>query len=306
MPSSPEFLIDGILPANEVHLFGGSSGSGKTTLLFQLLSEWQEGKDVLGHASHPVPYAYLSLDRSLSSVQRTLERIQLSDQITRIITREKFPATITPKVIFEVGLNAYPDARALFVEGYQTLAGDKGNAYAPVASLLTNTAMLCTSHGVTLTGVAHASKMKMDERWQNSREVILGSVAWSAYSDTIIVLDHNEETHIVTCRIMPRNAASEQHEFVFGDRGILQPHIVGTKKDSFCLRIAALSAGRPVTRDEMRSWAKTASISTRTCDAAIKTCIENNLLDVIGSGIYERTTVSLPQISPDSDISLED
>lgn len=306
MTTSPEFLIEGILPANEVHLLGGSSGSGKTTLLFQVLADWQQGKDVFGHTSHPVPYAYMSLDRSRSSVQRTLQRIQLDDQITRIITREKFPTTITPKVIFDVGLANYPDSQAFFVEGYQTLAGDKGNSYAPVASLLTLSAMLCSHKKITLVGVAHAAKMKYDERWQNSREVLLGSVAWSAYSDTIIVLDHNEDTRIVTCRIMPRNAPSEQHEFVFGDRGILQPYVPRNKKHSFCMRIAALPHGRPVTRDEICSWGKEASISKRTCDAAIKTCLENNLLEVIGTGIYERTTVSPVENPPDFDVSIED
>lgn len=305
MASSPEFLIEGILPANEVHLLGGSSGSGKTTLLFQVLAEWQQGHDVFGHKSFPVPYAYLSLDRSRSSVQRTLARIGLNDQIPNIITREKFPKLITPKAMFDVGQAAFPESQAFFVEGYQTLAGDKGNSYSPVANLLTESAIICSAKHLTLLGVAHAAKLKREESWQNSREVLLGSVAWSAYSDTIIVLDHNEDTRIVTCRIMPRNAPSEQHEFIFGDRGILQPYVQRTKKDSFCMRIAALQAGRPITRDEIVSWGKSSSVSTRTCDAAIKTCIENNLLEVIGNGIYERTTVSLPEIPADPDITVE-
>lgn len=305
MSNTSEFLIEGILPAHEVHLFGGSSGSGKTTLLFQILSDWQRGNDVLGHKSFPVPYAYLSLDRSRSSVQRTLQRIQLDDQIDRIVTREKFPGVINPKIMFDIGLSAYPDSQAFFVEGYQTLAGDRGNSYAPVAHLLTTSAMICASRKLTLLGVAHASKLKQDERWQNSREVILGSVAWSAYSDTIIVLDNNEETKVVTCRIMPRNAPSEQHEFMFGDRGILQPYIPRSKKDSIALKIAALPAGRPLTKGEVTAWGKQMQVSTRTCEAAIKTCLENNLLEVIGTGIYERTSVCLTEFPSDPDIIVE-
>lgn len=86
MSQSPEFLIDEIMPANEVHLICGASGSGKTTWTFQeFLAEWQAGRSVSGHASHPVPYVYIALDRTRASVTRTLERLELADSITHIL-----------------------------------------------------------------------------------------------------------------------------------------------------------------------------------------------------------------------------
>ena len=89
MDNPLEFLIDGILPANEVHLLGVSSGSGKTTFTFQVfLAQWQKGEPLFGHQSNPVPYVYVSLDRSRSSVTRTLERLGLVEEITRIVCQE--------------------------------------------------------------------------------------------------------------------------------------------------------------------------------------------------------------------------
>src|SRR5690242_1448332 len=71
--SGPRSLIDRILPVHEVHILGGPSGAGKTRWLFQMLQEWKAGNSVLGYASNPVPYAYVSTDRSRESVKRTCE-----------------------------------------------------------------------------------------------------------------------------------------------------------------------------------------------------------------------------------------
>src|SRR2546425_5842464 len=80
-------LIDVILPEREVSLLGGPAGSGKTTWALQtLVEQWQRGKDVLGFKSHPVPWMYVSSDRSLDSVSATLERIKVPSRDVRVVS----------------------------------------------------------------------------------------------------------------------------------------------------------------------------------------------------------------------------
>lgn len=306
----PEFLIEGILPANEVHLLGGSSGSGKTTFAFQvLLANWQHSKPFFDHASYPVPYTYASLDRSRSSVMRTLGRLELQSEITRLVCQEDLPEdVIAPIATLKEILKCYPDSTLLIIEGIQLLAGDRGNGYVSVARVLKSMARFCSKYQITILGVCHTPKMRLDEGFQHPREALLGSVSWGAYSDTIIMLNLDELTKIITVNILPRNAPSEQHELIFGVNGVLEPFVRKTKQHQILIRVAALSVGRPVTRTEILNWGKEGKISTRTCEMAIQNALENNFLEVIGNGIYERTShaATVSDSTDDPEISLSD
>lgn len=307
MADSPEFLIEGILPAGEAHLIGGASGSGKTTWIFQnFLAPFIKGEPVFEHDSHPVPYVYLSMDRSRTSVNRTLARLKLTDEITRVICLEDMPEDcLTLSAILKFALGRYPDSKLVIVEGFALIAGEKTNGYTAVGHLMRRTARLCSQNGITIIGVCHAPKMRTDEAFQHSRELLLGSVSWAAYSDTIIVLNMDELTSVVTVKVMPRNAAMETYSLQFGVDGVLEPAIKANKQDVVCLKIAALSEGSPVTRQEIVQWGVRLHVALRTCDRAIKFCVENKVLESIGDGIYERSAICLPARHPDPDISIE-
>lgn len=304
----PEFLIDGILPANEVHLLGGSSGSGKTTFMFQiLLAEWQQGKPIFDHVSYPVPYVYISLDRSRSSVIRTLERLGLTSVITRLVCQEDIPEeAMSVETVLKEALKLYPDSRLVVIEGFQLLAGDGTGKYNSVARTLKKAARLCSKHRLTIIGICHSPKMKIDESFQHPREMLLGSVSWGAYSDTVITLNLDEMTGIINVHLMPRNAASEKHELRFGPNGVLEPVIHRSKKDVICVKIGALTEGRPITRNEIVQWGQHLHIGSRTCDSAIKICLDNGVLEAIGTGIYERSPLCLPELGHDPDIIVEE
>lgn len=308
MSESPEFLIEGILPAGEAHLIGGASGSGKTTWIFQnFLAQWIAGQPVFEHESHPVPYVYLSMDRSRSSVTRTLKRLGLLDVLTRIICLNEMPEDcLSLPAILKFALTKFPDAKLVIIEGFALIAGEKTNGYTAVGHLMRKTARICAKDGLTIIGVCHAPKMRTDEAFQHSRELLLGSVSWAAYSDTIIVLNMDEMTNVITVKVMPRNSAMESHNLQFGQNGVLQPVVTKQKKSFIQSRIEALTDGSPVTRDAIRSWGKASSISLRTVDAAIAASIENKVLTVIGEGIYERSSVSISPTSPDHDITVDE
>lgn len=287
-----EFLIDGILPSNEVHLLAGSSGSGKTTFLFQILAQWQDGIPVLGHTSHPVPYTYLSADRSSSSVKRTLQRLGLEDKITRMVCREDLPVGLTVATALQVSKDKYPDSKAFFIEGFQTLVGDRGNSYTPVASWLSAITAFCAKEGVTILGVCHSPKIKADEKFQHSREVVLGSVAWAAYSDTVIAMDQAEDTGVVTVKVLPRNAAKEEFQFIFGPNGVLTPFNGGGGRASLEMHIYGLAAGEEITRQQMLEVGRMTGVGRATVDRVIEKAVEDEVLKrIVGTqGTYCRVS----------------
>lgn len=303
---SYEFLIDGILPANEVHLLGGSSGSGKTTLVFQTLAAWQNGEDVFGHTSHPVPYVYASLDRSRSSVTRTLQRLDLESAITNIVCQEELPETANTIDAVITAINKlHPTARLFVLEGFQTLIGEKGNSYAPVASLLKRSAKICSKSQVTILGIAHSPKMKSDESFKHSRELILGSVAWGAYSDTIITVQLDESTGNIQVNVLPRNAASEVFYYVFGPQGRLISLDSAKPREAIRFKIEAVSAGSSIMRAEILQWAEAYGVSSKTADRVITECLKNKVLNAISPGIYERTHRHPLKIVDDFHVTVE-
>ena len=80
-----DYLIEDLFPAFEVHLIGGPSGSGKSTWALQtFVLDWQHGRQVLDKQSYPVPWAYISVDRSHRSVIRTLKRMSIEPESLRI------------------------------------------------------------------------------------------------------------------------------------------------------------------------------------------------------------------------------
>lgn len=302
----PEFLIEGILPANEVHLLGGSSGSGKTTLSFQMLALWQQGLPIFGHTSYPVPYAYVSIDRSAASVERTLTRVGLQDRITRTVCREHLINVTEIKHVVAGARNKYPDAKFFIVEGYQHLAGDKGNNYGRVASLLQNSTVICAKEKITLLGICHASKLRTDESFQHPREVLLGSVAWAAYSETVITMNRNEATGVVTVNVLPRNAPEEKHEMRFGLNGVLEPVVQGSPKDTLLTRIHSLPVGYTVTTADLMTLGRSLGASPTTTKRAIRECLTNKVLAQSEQGLYQRTSMSPLKIVPKSDINIEE
>lgn len=276
--------------------------------MFQvLLAEWQQGKPIFDHVSHPVPYAYVSLDRSRSSVIRTLERLNLTESITRLVCQEDIPEdAMTVETVLKETVKIYTDARLIIIEGFQLLAGEGTGKYNSVARTLKKAARLCSKYHLTIIGICHSPKMKIDESFQHPREMLLGSVSWGAYSDTVITLNLDEMTGIIHVHVMPRNAASEQHELRFGQNGVLEAVIHRGKKDVICTKIGALVEGRPITRTEIVQWGEHLRIGSRTCDSAIKICLDNGVLEAIGAGIYERTPLCPPELAPDSDFTVEE
>src|SRR5574337_1032951 len=69
------YLIDSILPVQQVHLVAGPTGAGKTTWLLQTLLDWHRGKPVLGFCSHPCRWAYIAADRTAQDALMTVMRM---------------------------------------------------------------------------------------------------------------------------------------------------------------------------------------------------------------------------------------
>ena len=190
---SPEFLIEKVLPSREVHLLGGSSGAGKTRWLLKTLASWSRSEPVLGFPSHPVPYVYVSLDRSEASVIRTCEDIGVDHKTLPFLPlRDRIDedTKLSPSLILKTVSKEFPAAKLIVIEGIARLVpGGRVIDYNTIADFLTRLGVWCQKRDATILGVHHTAKSKQDSWYENPREKLLGSGAWGGYSETILFLD---------------------------------------------------------------------------------------------------------------------
>lgn len=184
-----KFIIHPILPCGELHLVGGASGAGKTTWLLHWLRDWHEGRDVLGLRSYPVPFVYVSFDRGLGTLDRTLRRIRLDDW--------DFPAydiadlNLKSTTLFSL-VDYFPDASLYIIEGFQGCLEDAGkNGSQNKTDMLwaVKVRNKILSKGKTILGITHAPKMKKGENYISTRSRFLGTQSLLASTGTLISFD---------------------------------------------------------------------------------------------------------------------
>jgi hypothetical protein len=224
----PRFLIDKILPANEVHIIAGPSGSGKTTWALQtFVLDWQHGRDVLGFRSFPVPWMYVSSDRSLKSVHATMERLKIPQDAVRTASAVDAGLHDMGKLL-KVSNSLVPRPEFLYIDGMLNLLPDNvhPNDNKAVCKWLADQTRMCDREGLTIMGSLHSPKMKKDEWYDNPRQRISGGASWAGFADTIILIeptspDDPQAEHQRRLLVLPRNYSSISVDLVFNSEGRL-------------------------------------------------------------------------------------
>jgi RecA-family ATPase len=200
------YLIESILPRNEIHLIAGPTGAGKTTLLFQMLLEWEKGRDVFGFASHPVPWAYVAADRKIRSTEATLKRMGIREGAIKMIPArdEKMTAARILDACAEVG------ARLIVWENFGSFP-EQPCRHAQVKHFLFGLDPFVERDDLTIIGVMEETKMKQRDKYENPRQRISGVATWGHLCDTIFIIEPSNLEDPSNARrvlyICPRNTA---------------------------------------------------------------------------------------------------
>lgn len=217
-----EWIIEDLIPANLVSLVGGPSGAGKTRWLMEMIDkQWSQGHSVFGHKSFARPYVYASDDRPELSYRRTFRKMGLEASLPAFSCVDL--NLETQEQVFKYAVKNFPEARVLIVEGFGGMVPQGKGDYTSVKKFLKKSFQLCTNHNLTLIGVVHSPKMKPDEKYSNPRERVLGSMAWAAFTETIIMVEFDEqERDLRHLTLLPRDAASQHLEMIVNEKGLLR------------------------------------------------------------------------------------
>jgi hypothetical protein len=194
LTSPPQWLIDSVVPANEVHLLAGVSDAGKTRWLFHMLLEWEKGNSIFGLNSTPVPWLYVAGDRTERAAIRTLSDMGLNPASIPLLPA--FGSSHKPLFkIFDEAIKR--GAHLLVIEGFQKFVDGTGQ-FRDVQQFLENMSgytdpTSTNPSGFTILGVVESPKLKPNERYDDPRQRVSGVSAWGYYSNTIFLIERFRE-----------------------------------------------------------------------------------------------------------------
>ena len=308
--SPDEFLIDPIMPTREVHLVAGPSGAGKSTWVFQMLADLRAGAPVLGYPSVSRPFAYAICDRSTRSGRRALQRAtngKIDFPYLCLRDHPEWPTHGMPAVqhLLNMARREQPDTQLLVIDGFGSLCpGGKVNDYDTVATFLRSMGGLCEKDDMTAIGLVHCSKIKENEQFMRPRDNILGSTAWSSFSECVVYLeyenfkDNNDPGRLL--RLLPRDAPNQTFRYKFNETGRLEfveelqgeSHIDENKFGACVAIVAQLAAGEHFTREHFDELAEALKIPRRSMDRYLTKLVELGHIERVFKGTYRRVLPS--------------
>lgn len=279
------YLIDHILPCQQVHIIGGPSGVGKTRWTYWWIKDWLEGKTIFGYESRPEPTMYLATDRNTASLTETLTTIGCLGLI------EQQSIVYRTDVSIDMLHRRYPhikvfiiDPISVFVPGYHL------NDYGIVSSFLRHCSFVCERDEITIIGMIHATKIKEGARLINPRERLLGSAAWGAFAETLFVLgcDNPEVTNAVRhFYILPRNWKEEKMYFTL-ENGWPKLADAPEEGDRYALFILQVPEDEAIPRTDLLRLATALGIAPASFDRYLKRAIDEGYLLKIRHGVYRK------------------
>lgn len=294
-----EYVIEDLMPSNQVHLLGGPSGAGKTTLAFQMLDALRRGDgNFLGRKIlMPMKIAYISADRASNSVQETLDRVGVDFPVFSIVDKALEGKNLINDVFPMLTATYGYRPNFVYIDGFTGLCPDgTANNYLAVATWLASLQRYCQAKQITLVGACHTAKIREGEEIRNVRQKVLGSVAWAGYSETIILIEPPENTKVEDSKkavyLLPRNKPEEKI-FVYMEDGkyvLHQSMAHDSNASDFIIEtvIPDVSLSPNRTLDYAAIWrvAESKGVNRRTFDRYLARLVEKGKLRKRGKGVY--------------------
>ena len=293
------YIINKLIPANEVSLIYGAPGVGKTRYLFELCHYFLEGKPLdLGGQSFQVQQlniGYASYDRSTAAAEELLIAYDLIDKIQWKSFRNIHspdPYTAEPMPLDRL-ITQFKGCELIIVDGMGMLMSDP-NKYNVVSRFLRYAGTVCELHNFTMLGNLHAGKERTDSKILNPRQKSLGSTAFSGTTECQIYMGQpNQSDPLDPNRIiqwMPHTSGAITQAVAFTKEGRIINTELALEQDNYELLLIQIPTDKPFPRETILELAEKLSISRFQCDAWLKKCVQEGRLTKPEYGCYRRAS----------------
>ncbi len=299
------YVVDDILPANQIHLFAGASGAGKTTLALQYMRHLLDGVPWFNHPVHPPKsFAYVACDRQGAEYEDKFEKLRIKPfPIHSLVEDPKFdPLQLSsPKGrmdAFPAVWEACGRPHFFVLDPISPFLPSDLKDYHAVASALLWFTRFCIKNDVTIWAHHHAGKLRMDGQFARAQDRINGSGALLGYSGTQVFITDAAEVqdapgyYILT--INPHNAPPETHKLIRTEGTGAFDHWTEADVVARDYRVLALVPEEPASIP-YAELTGTAANMLDVCPKTIQRTLENLLTS--GKVVREKGRYSKPRVN---------
>jgi hypothetical protein len=241
VPQLP-YIIDEILPRNEISVITGPSGSGCGTLMLQIMDDLANGLEIFGKRSYPMPYVYVSVDRSRKEVARQFGRLGIN--LAHVLILEEYVKSDGLDRNFNTLLHLIGKRpRMLFVSGLNLLCPGKVTDDVVVTNFLMMIRRVCQETDLTILALLRSAKARQGEGYQLPRERIIGCGAWAQLSSAKYIIEPTNPKDPTDLHrqvlVLPRNAAAQKLAY---------------EMDEESGRLMECDANEPLEQPELMAW----------------------------------------------------
>lgn len=290
---APKYLVETILPVRRCHLIVGPSGAGKTRWMLPMMEDFISGKSIMDRKTNTLPCGYLVCDRPAEAAQETIAMLDLPGLATMPIkSLMNMSAEFTPDILptmFDKSV------KVIFIEALAALVPNgKINDYASVLRFFRMLYRIMDKHDLTIIGTVHQPKLREDESFTHPRDKVLGSVAWAACSDLVVLIEPENAKNIHSTRrkmtVLPRNESHFEYKLDYDAKGRLVPNNSEAMEADFMFdqELAKLPVSSPILTAVFMDWGDRFKLSARTVDRWISNRCDEGKLEKVKKGTYRR------------------
>jgi hypothetical protein len=293
--TAKKFIVDGIFPRNLVHLIAAPVATGKTTLFMQQIHAMQHGLDFLTKRAFDTRIVYITADRGRQETDATLARLGLTGIVINLLSLKDMRGTI-PYLEIMIGEHCkhgdlvIVEPLNFFLRDSNNKPGDINN-FGQVSNFLLRLGRIAEDMQITIEGSLHSSKAKQGAQYMVAREKVIGSVAWTAFTATTVVLEPADPT---VCddpgrliHVLPRDIRPFTLDYVVEPtHGLLVPSTAKPFKSRLDELLEAHEG--QFTTEHLELWMEEAHVSLPTLKRWLKQKIDDGYVERIGRGTYQK------------------
>jgi hypothetical protein len=291
-----KFIVDGIFPRGMVHLIAAPVGTGKTTLFMQQLDCIQKGAQFLGRDTYPANVVYITADRGEQETYSTISRLGLSIKM-KIVSLKDSNGTIPYLEVLLGSCNrddlVIVEPLNFFLRDTLNRTGDINN-FGHVSHFLLKIGKIARDLNLAIEGSLHSSKAKTGSGYAVPREKVLGSVAWTAFTSTTIVMEpvdpKTPEDPGRTIYVMPRDERPFTLDYIVDSDagGLLIPQAAHARRFKSDIDKFLEAHEGPFNMQHLEGWQERANVSRATVYRWLEQKIKNGEVEKVERGVYKK------------------
>ncbi len=186
-----EYVVAGLIPRGGTAVLAGRPKGGKSTLAANLALDVERGCEFLGRATLKGPVLYLALEGARGGWKKLLRALGVSKDDDFYICIDRAPREAMDWLRDEI---KWHKPVLVIIDTMQRLLRVKdGNDYATGSNAMDSVIELARSAGAAVLLLHHSGKTRRDE----IVDEVMGSTAWAAAVDTVLVLRRSERCHTI-------------------------------------------------------------------------------------------------------------